>query len=491
MSDYPVKLINIIYLIDIYQLKTHYLSIMQVVNSTKFVNKITEAFCNLLTKSNLTLYFMKIAIKIIMIFSVAGFVLASCEGPQGQPGKDANESCTECHSPDVVDAVATQFELSKHSYGEAAFEEAGNSTCAPCHESEGFRYACQNNLASTFTLNSSTGKYVNDYIVPSDKAYGDIGCFTCHSSLHTTYTVDDFFPLTTTAPVSMTMWKGTKTIDLAQDGGMSNLCVKCHQPRPMSTSSTLSDGNTVDYLALASNPATVYYDNTIGNAAPNKLVPSYRTHVHYGTVGAIFAGKGGVEFTGTMTYQNSTHTTAASCQDCHMAAISGKSGGHSFTAEGNFKSCNTTGCHTSAITSSSTTFWKTTRDEIKLLLDGLASKINAVGVGTNILHSQSDAEENLWAGHTSGNWDGYLNIYDANSNPSGVWKNPAPSNSWTTAQKATNNALPAFPSLKNVVLGSMINFQFCLREYSLGIHNYKYTKALLQNSLEAMTAAGY
>jgi len=173
-----------------------------------------------------------------------------------------------------------------------------------------------------------------------------------------------------------------------------------------------------------------------------------------------------------------------------MATMSGKAGGHTFFAKGNFNSCNTTGCHSSAITSSSTTFWKTTRDEIQELLNTLAAKINSVGAGTDILHTQSDTEENLWAGLTTGNYDGYLNIYDPSSNPGGEWKNPAPAKSWTQTQKDTNNALPTFPSLKNVVMGSMINFQMCLREYSLGIHNYKYSKALLTNSIEALTAAG-
>ena len=197
------------------------------------------------------------------------------------------------------------------------------------------------------------------------------------------------------------------------------------------------------------------------------------------------------QFTGTLAYENSTHTTAASCQDCHMAAMTGKAGGHTFFAKGNFNSCNTTGCHSSAITSSSTTFWKTPRTEIQGLLNTLATKINAVGAGTPILHSDTDAESNLWAGLTADNYDGYLNIYDPSSNPAGVWKNPAPSSSWTQAQKDTNTALPTFPTLKNVAMGAMINFQMCLREYSLGIHNYKYSKALLQNSIEAMTAAGY
>ncbi len=439
---------------------------------------------------------MKPDLKLLTALILAGFILASCEGPRGltgdsgQDGIDANETCKACHNPTVVDAKATQYELSKHSYGEAAFEEAGSTSCGPCHESEAFKYVSKNNTPATFTL--ASGKYSNDYMVPIDKAYGEINCFTCHSSLHTTYEESDFFPLTTTAAVSMTMWKGLKSINITQDDGKSNLCIKCHQPRPLTTSTTLSNGDVVDYASLASSPTTVFYDNAAGNAAPNKVVPSYRFHVHYGTVGAIFAGKGGIEFTGSQTYSNSAHTTVASCGDCHMASMSGNAGGHSFKAKGNFTSCNTIGCHSSPITSSSTTFWKTTRDEVKLLLDNLSTKINAVGAPTaSILHSDSNSESNLWAGLTTGNWDGYLDIYDPSSNPAGVWKNPAPSNSWTAAQKAANNLLPTFPSLKNGVLGAMINFQMCLREYSLGIHNYKYTKALLQNSIEALTALGY
>jgi len=449
---------------------------------------------------------MKNLIRLISLFTVAFLILTSCEGPMGpagadglngadgaagKDGVDANETCKECHNPTVVDAKIPQFALSKHSYGEANFEEAGNTTCAPCHESEGFKYVVANNIPATYTLNTGTGKYSNDYHSVSDKAYGELSCFTCHSSLHTTYEGTNFSPLTTTAAVSMTMWKGAKTIDLTQDGGKSNLCVKCHQPRPMSTSSTLSNGDVVDYASLASNPTAIFYDSSVGNAAPNKMTPSYRTHVHYGTVGGVFAGKGGVEFTGSETYQSSAHTTVATCQNCHMAAISGASGGHTFFAKGNFKGCSATGCHSTAITSSSTTFWKTPRTEIGGLLDDLADKINAVGGGTDILHSESDSESNLWAGLTTGDWDGYLNIYDRSSNTAGVWQNPAPSTSWTTAEIAYNLTLPLFPSLKNVVLGSMINLQFCLREFSMGIHNYKYSKALLQNSIEAMTAAGY
>ncbi|TAL68534.1 MAG: hypothetical protein EPN88_07065 [Bacteroidetes bacterium] len=460
---------------------------------------------------------MKNLIKLFSVLLTAGFFLTSCEGPMGPAGAagtngtngtngiDANETCKECHNPTVVDAVAVQFEFSKHSYGEAAFEESGNTTCTPCHASEAFKYVCANNIPSTFTLNATTGKYSNDYATIASKAYGEIDCFTCHSSLHTTYAGTDFSPLTTTAAVSMTMWKGAKSIDLTQDGGMSNLCVKCHQPRPLTTSTSASNGDVVDYASLVSDPTAIFYDNAVGNAAPNKVIPSYRTHVHYGTVGAIFAGKGGVEFTGSVAYANSTHTTAAACQDCHMAAITGRAGGHTFrvrSGEGalssstswNFNGCNATGCHSaSPITSSnaaSNAKFGIPRTEIKGLLNSLATKINSIGGGTDILHSQSDGSSNLWAGLTTGNYDGYLNIYDPSSNPAGVWKNPGSTSSWTTDQKAVNTALPTFPSLKNVVMGSMINFQMCLREFSLGIHNTTYSRALLQNSIDALTAAG-
>jgi hypothetical protein len=430
---------------------------------------------------------MKSLIRLFPVLFVASFFFASCEGPAGPTGKDANESCKECHNPTVVDQKSVEFDFSKHKYGEAAFEEAGNAACSPCHESEAFKYVSKNNIPSTFTL--VNGKYVNDYSATTSIAYGELTCSTCHSNIHTSYTGEDFFPLTSVAPVAMTMWKGTKTINLTQDDSKSNLCVKCHQPRPLTTSTSLSNGDIVDYPGLASSPTTVFYDNAVGNAAPNKVLPSYRMHVHYGTVGAIYAGQGGVEFTGTQTYTNSAHTSSASCQDCHMAPITGRAGGHTFVAKGNFNGCNVTGCHT-GLTASSTTFWKTTRDEIQGLLNSLATKINAVGGATPILHSDG-TESNLWATLTTGKWDGYLNVYDPSANPLAAWRNPAPSNSWTTDQKATNTALPVFPSLKNVNVGAMINFQMALREYSLGIHNYKYTKALLQNSIEALTAAGY
>lgn len=419
-------------------------------------------------------------------------------GTNGTDGADANETCKLCHNPTVVDAKVAEFEYSKHKWGSASFEEAGNTSCAPCHESNGFKYVCTNNTPVTFTLNTTTNKYANDYAASSSAAYGSITCNTCHSSVHSTYGSSDIPALTTVAAVPMTMWKGTKTINLTQDGGISNLCVKCHQPRPMTTSSTLSNGDVVDYAALVTNPSAIFYDSTAG-ATTNKLFPSYRMHIHYGAVGAIYAGKGGIEFTGgSLAYTNSYHATGTTCQDCHMAAIYNNGGGHSFKVRANagetalsssttwnFNGCNVTSCHGTGYMSSTTPKFANTRSDTKNMLTQLALKINACGAGHDILHAQSDPTQNLWAGITAGNYDGYMDIYSSSTNPAGYWRDPANTTS------STNLAKPKFPKLTNLQMGAIINFQLCLREYSLGIHNTAYTQALLQNTIDALTAAGW
>lgn len=397
------------------------------------------------------------------------------DGADGTDGGDFTAGCIQCHSPESVDLIAVQYEFSKHSYGEAAFEVSGKTTCTPCHASEAFKYVVEYNTPTAFTLDTTTNKYVNGYQTAATDAYGEINCSTCHSSLHTTYTSGDL-GLTTVAPVSMTMWGGAKEINIPAKGGEGNLCVKCHQPSPFVTSSSLSDGNIVDYANLIANPTAVYYDSAVGNAAPNKHLPSYRFHIHYGAVGAVYAGVGGIEFGSG--YENSIHTIAASCQDCHLAEINGRSGGHTFFVAGNFNGCNTAGCH-SDVDNDSGPYWTSPREEIAGLLDELAGKINAIGSGTDILHSESDEETNLWAGLTEGDWDGYLDIYDESANPDGYWRNPGNTS-------GTNMSKPKFPSLTNAQVGAMVNFQLALRDYSLGIHNYKYTKTLLENSIAVL-----
>jgi len=448
---------------------------------------------------------LKNVTRLMLYAFVIACILPSCvkEGPMGLPGVagadgkdgvDANQTCKACHGVGKVDLIATQFEFSKHSYGEAAFEEAGNTGCTPCHAQEAFKYVVKNNVPSTFVLNTTTNRYENKYATDISAAYGEIGCTTCHSAIHATYGSSDLPSLTTVAPVAMTMWGGKKTIDLKADGGKSNLCVKCHQPRPFVNALTT---DVQDYVAIAANPTGIMYDGI--PESPNttdKVRPSYRMHTHYGTAGAVYAGMGGVEFAGTLPYTNSAHTTAASCVDCHMGAMVGRAGGHTFTAKGNLTTCNATGCHTSAVTSTTTTLWVNPRADIKKLLDDLAKKltvsstVNGVpNVMVDILNRNADAESNLWAGLTTNNYDGYLNVYDPITNPTAQTYNASsfryvgnPPSSWSAEQKAYNLTLPVL-TLTNAQFGALINFQMCLRDYSLGIHNYKYSQALLTNSI--------
>lgn len=411
-------------------------------------------------------------------------------GPAGKNGIDANETCKMCHKPSSVDAISFQFQLSKHEYGLAAEEEAGSNTCGPCHLQESFRDVVKRNIPATFTLSATTGRYVNDYASSTSTAYGAIGCRTCHSSIHETYTSTDLPKLTTVAAVPMTMWGGKKSINIAKDGGSSNLCIKCHQPRPFTFNNTKNPaytGNVLDYDALKNNPTAIFFDPASQTTA--QIIPGYRTHTHYGTVGAMYAGMGGVEFapTGGMAYTSMVHKNVASCADCHMSPMTGKAGGHSFVAKGNFTGCNVTGCHsTTPVSATNAKYWTNPRAEIKGLLEQLAAKLKSNGV--EILNRNPDAEANLWVTLTTGSYDGYLNVYDPVTNPTGVDKNsavlqnPNPAASWTAAQKAYNLTLQPI-KLTNAQFGALINFQMCLREYSLGIHNLDYSRALLKNSL--------
>lgn len=387
---------------------------------------------------------MKNLIRSLSVLLAAGFILTSCEGPAGPAGKDANESCKQCHNSTVVDQKAIEFDHALHFTGEA-FEEGTRSSCAPCHSHQGFTYVVTNSTPATFVLNTATSKYENKYDIGTANAVlpGAISCFTCHSSLHTTYTDADFMPLTTTAAVSMTMYGGAKQINFAKTNG--NLCAKCHQPRPITKS---ADGNVIDYAALVSSPAATFSGVSI----------SYRTGIHYGAQGAMAAGVGGIEF-GTG-YTNSAHVANASCTSCHMATPVALAGGHSFEVAGNFNGCNTTNCHTTMSATNAT--YTAAIADISTKLAALATKLNAIGAGHDIL--QKDPTDNLY--------HGYLDIYDAASNPTGYWKNPA-------------NGTPAFPALTNAQFGAIINFQLVARGAGKGVHNYPYIKKLLENSVAA------
>jgi hypothetical protein len=434
------------------------------------------------------------------------------EGPAGAGGMPVN--CLECHNHNPatqnatgmgakIDNAMKEIVYSKHDEGaELAIGEGGSAGCAPCHSHEGNHSVIDNNVIPKYTLNIATGKYSYSYNAATSASSGlntmpsKIGCWTCHKGAP-----EDSMALYSVAPVPMAMWSmpgNSKTIDMPQHGGESNLCIKCHQPRPMTTSSTLSNGAAVDYNDLAANPTNVFYDGAVGNAAPNKFIPARGSHNHYGTVGAIYAGMGAVEFAGDGTYSyanTSTHSTLASCQSCHMATPTGTNGGHSFRVSSldeagaksyNFKGCNVSGCHATPMNTATLTAKQTTN---RALLVSLAQMLTSGGI--EIMHKNPDPTSNIFAGVTTEGYDGNLDFWDPTNNPDGHLRTIAPSSSWTADQKAYNLTLPALSTLLNVQWGAIINFQMSLREYSLGIHNPAYSAAVLNNTIASLTAAGF
>jgi hypothetical protein len=188
------------------------------------------------------------------------------------------------------------------------------------------------------------------------------------------------------------------------------------------------------------------------------------------------AGVGAIEF-GTG-YTNSAHVLNASCNSCHMASPTFLAGGHSFnvydeygatlTASSggplpyNFNGCNVAGCHQSSPLSNTHVKFTGAVNDVKSLLTQLATKLNAIGGGHDIL--QKDPLDNQY--------HGYLDVYDASANPTGYWKNPSQGN-------------VAFPTLTNAQFGAIINYQLVFRGGGLGVHNYPYIKKLLENTLAA------
>lgn len=366
-----------------------------------------------------------------------GMFFSSCEGPagpagiagvngkDGKDGKDANATCTQCHnSSNIIETKTLQLDNSIHFFG-SSVDEASRTSCAPCHSSQGYLDVIAN------------PPFYNNYSVknaPSNPS--PVGsCYTCHN-IHQAYDSTDW-SFTGGAAFNMII-DSTIHLDL---GEKANLCARCHQPRPVSPRPNLTTPT-----------ATM----TIG---------SYRFGPHYGAQGAIFAGKGAFEFQGSLAYDPGQHAGMA-CADCHMGSASGiYAGGHTFnmvneeSGAQNVAACAT--CH-----SGLKNFDKNGKQtEIEGLFAQLESKLDT-----------------LLDKDGTGAYTGYLDIYDPANNPDGRYKNSSTS-SFTAAQKTYNTSLPSC-TITNTVAAAVVNFMLINKDNSFGVHNYPYTKALLQNTIE-------
>jgi len=283
---------------------------------------------------------MKIQGKLFVLLIVSCLLFASCEGPLGPSGKDANESCVLCHNNEgTVAVVESQWAGSVHAIGgNAAY--ANRTGCVRCHTSQGFlEYVAEGSDA--------------DIAVPTSPM--QINCRTCHN-IHKDYTIDDWALTKPGAQILDVKYAGA---DVTWDKGNSNQCAGCHQSRPVS-------------------PAPVAN-------GPDFAITNTRIGPHHGPNTNLILGKTTFELTGTAYPTSNPHSTESGCLTCHMATPYGyQAGGHNmgviYDSHGT-ETLLTTGCavcHTDA--TALKTKITTLNSDITSKLTTLETKLTAAGI---------------------------------------------------------------------------------------------------------------
>jgi hypothetical protein len=364
-------------------------------------------------------------------------LLGGCRGPEGPAGPPGESTilqldgfapgikCGSCHNPDTdtvyyVWAKKYQWERSKHFFG-GEFER-NQAPCSGCHTTEGY---VQRMLRGNPPLTSANWAGV----VTSHPNASPPGCFACHSP-HSRGN----FSLRTTAPV--TPVSPTTAAIPAIDYGKGNLCISCHQPRPMSP-------------VLPVSPA----------ATDSVTITTSRWHPHYGVQSTMLAGVGGFQIPGYTYTGNSPHATLPAikqegCVICHMAPStvgSGIAGDHTMNVRfinlsgveaWNVNGCLRSGCHATMTsvenyvsTSSTLTGGMGVRKYVSMYLDTLFTEL----VRRNYI---------------------------------------VPTTGLVNASTTRPLRIPARKA------GALYNYFFLKHDFSMGMHNSKYAIELLRSSIE-------
>ncbi|MBN2520624.1 MAG: hypothetical protein JXB17_08985 [Bacteroidales bacterium] len=272
-------------------------------------------------------FFIKIAISVLL-----SYTLISCEGPQG---KDANETCKQCHNSGT-ELLARQMQFGSSMHLNGTNYKYNEPECATCHTHEGYTEAMQ--TGENFTI--------TDISNPSP-----VTCRTCHK-IHEKYDSTDWELRTTNSVILQATGEEA-------DFGKANQCANCHQPWKVNPLPVIGEGS----LTIAS-----------AEYGP-----------HHSPQAALFKGIGGFEYPG-IEYPSSSHkdNITNACITCHMAeAIGNEAGGHTFSMvyfEGRSKT-NTAGClscHTDEIELNNLVY--DVQEHITLLTNQLYSELFAEGI---------------------------------------------------------------------------------------------------------------
>ena len=251
------------------------------------------------------------------------------DGTDGTDGEDASAAvCISCHSSTHRDPIINSYASSAHAVG-GSWARGTSANCAQCHNNEGFI----DKLSGEFFVLDDDGDPaehpVTGELMPSANPDGyavsnPITCTGCHTD-HRSFDFDtdgNDYAVRNLSAVHLDL-DPTISIDFstssADELGLSNLCITCHQPR---TSYPIPDG--VDDVTITSR----------------------RFGPHHGPQSTMLEGIMGANIAGSTGYPgvgSAAHRAGSSCTSCHMGETTdGSDGSHTWLPTEN--ACIT--CHT-------------------------------------------------------------------------------------------------------------------------------------------------
>jgi hypothetical protein len=425
---------------------------------------------------------MKKLIRLLMLGVFAGFLFTACEGPAGPAGAngkdgkdgmngkdgingvDANSSCVKCHNTAKWASLESEYQLSKHFTGNTSARNT--KWCARCHTHEGFVEVTTQN--KNFPSNDiPTGKRVT--------------CSTCHQHGAFDFGADTAaMILSQKDPVALAYDNYAKTTDF---GAVNNLCTTCHQIRGVTATQYIDSlGALKAYNALPFFPF-----NKAGQddqAAINYQV-GQGFSVHDGNQSNLFAGVNGYEYAG-QTYTRTWKHSAFKCTDCHMNQYNAttKTGGH--TLHVNEEAC--TACHGGDKLTPVTAQIDALRVELAELL--VTRKVFRKSTNSSGVVSYSAVQTHDFYGTlfpTTESTTKYATATASGNTVSATTGLVVYGNKITMATDALFANRIGRP-WKMGELGAAYNYGYINSELSMGLHNPKYAKELLQKSIDWIKA---
>ena len=314
--------------------------------------------------------------------------------------------------------------------------EAGDAVCQQCHSTE-----ARSEVVAAYTKSGHSDETVmfNGKLL-SEYAGGRQSCAKCHSHQgfkETVLTGRDTTATEIPIPVGIdcnTCHESHEVFEFTEDSKDFALAYTAPVDLIMydHTLDPIDLGDAGNLCSYCHQPRNQGFERLADPTATFNITSSH-WGTHYGTQSVVLAGVAGYEFNGSEPWENTAHATATSCTDCHMASSeNAETGGHTFVTD--VAACQK--CHEGA-----TDFnINGVQDEIEDLEEELLA----------LLQSNKLLDETAHA------------IPHASENGTG-----AP---WNVTQTA-----------------AVMNYFLAHYDHSHGVHNYKYTKALLQNTIDILS----